>query len=178
MMSYGYALSRRLDTLSPLVLPTLARLVFAAVLLIYFWSSALTKLGAHPLAPDPGAYAQIFPRAFEAAGYDVSQMSWFQWLVVVGGTWAEFILPALILIGLLTRLASLGMIAFILVQSLVDITGHAADTATIGAWFDRASGALILDQRALWLVCLAIPLMCGGGPISLDRLFFSRDQRP
>jgi len=67
MMSYGYALSRRLDTLSPLVLPTLARLVFAAVLLIYFWSSALTKLGAHPFAPDPGAYAQIFPRAFEAA---------------------------------------------------------------------------------------------------------------
>lgn len=181
MMSYAYTVSHRLDRLSPLILPTLARLVFGGVLALYFWSSALTKLGDGAfgfLSPSVGAYAQIFPKSFEAAGYDPSQMSWFQWLVVVAGTWAEFILPALILLGLFTRLAALGMIGFIIVQSVVDITGHGADAATIGAWFDRPSGALILDQRALWLLCLSVPLLQGGGPISLDRLVFSRAQTP
>jgi putative oxidoreductase len=178
MMSYAYKVSAQLDGLAPALLPTLARLVFGGVLAAYFWSSALTKLGAGPLSPSVGAYAQILPKSIEAVGYDISQTSWFQWLVVVAGTWAEFVLPALILLGLATRLASLGMMVFIIVQSVVDITGHAADATTIGAWFDRASGALILDQRAFWLLCLAITLLRGAGPISLDRLLFSRNQTP
>jgi putative oxidoreductase len=181
MFPFAHRLADRLDRLADPLLPTLARLVFAGVLAVYFWASALTKLGDGFfgfLSPSVGAYAQIFPKSFEAVGYDASQMSWFQWLVVVAGTWAEFILPALILLGLLTRLASLGMIGFIIVQSVVDITGHGADAATIGAWFDRPSGAIILDQRALWLLCLAIPLLKGAGPISLDRLLFSRPQTP
>ncbi len=41
---------------------------------------------------------------------------------------------------LLTRLAALGMIGFVLVQSLTDSLGHKADA---GAWFDRASDAVI-----------------------------------
>ncbi len=43
----------------------------------------------------------------EAVGYDVSQLGIFHWLVVTAGTLAEFILPLLIVIGLLTRLAAL-----------------------------------------------------------------------
>lgn len=178
MLPLAHRLAERLDRLADPLLPTLARLVFGGVLAVYFWASALTKLGPHPLSPSVGAYAQIFPKTFEAVGYDASQMSWFQWLVVIAGTWAEFILPALIILGLFTRLAALGMIGFIIVQSVVDITGHGADAATIGAWFDRPSGALILDQRALWLLALAIPLFKGAGPISLDRLVFSRPQTP
>ena len=38
-------LTDRLSAAAPGVLPTLSRLVFAGVLLFYFWSSALTKLG-------------------------------------------------------------------------------------------------------------------------------------
>ncbi|MGC1488840.1 MAG: hypothetical protein WA784_13745, partial [Albidovulum sp.] len=60
--------------------PLLARFTFAAVLLVYFWNSALTKIGDGIfgfLRPTDGAYIQIFPKAFEAAGYDSSQFGVF-----------------------------------------------------------------------------------------------------
>lgn len=156
------ALNRHADWL----LPSLARLVFAAVLLGYFWASALTKFDG-PFTPSTGAYAQIFPKAFEAVGYDASQMGLWHWLVVMAGGYAEFLLPALIILGLLTRLAALGMIGFVLVQSLTDIWGHGA---AAGALFDRASDSLILDQRALWLLVFAVLLCKGAGPLSADRI--------
>jgi putative oxidoreductase len=90
--------ARHADHLSGWLLPSLARLVFAGVLAGYFWSSAATKLDG-PFSPTAGAYAQIFPRVFEAVGYDQSQLGLFHWLVVVAGAWAEFVLPLLILVG-------------------------------------------------------------------------------
>lgn len=155
------------------LLPTFARLLFAAILLKYFWVSGLTKLGGGIFSPSMGAYAQIFPRAMEAAGYDVSQMSVLQTLVVLAGTWAEFILPALIVLGLLTRLAAIGMIGFIIVQTLTDLYGHGAieEVTTVGAWFDKMPDSIIMDQRALWIFLLVVPVFRGAGPISLDRLF-------
>lgn len=161
-----------LERTADILLPSLARLVFAGVLLVYFWNSALTKVGDGILGivkPSLGAYAQIFPRQMEAVGYDVSQLGTFHWLVVTAGTLAEFILPLLILIGLLTRLAALGMIGFTIVQSLTDIVGHHADAATVGSWFDRASDALIVDQRAFWVLLLLILVIKGAGPLSVDR---------
>ena len=152
-------------------LPTLARLVFAGTLLIYFWNAALTKLGDGIFglfSPSLGAYAQIFPKAFEATGYDISQMGWLHWAIAVAGTAAEFILPLLIVIGLLTRLAALGMIGFVVVQSLTDLYGHGV---AFGAWFNGASGDLIADQRAFWILTLLILVFKGAGPLSLDRLF-------
>lgn len=159
--------------LGPWFLPILARFVFAAVLFMYFWNSALTKLGDGFfgfLSPSLNAYAQIFPKAMEAAGYDPSGLSGFHWLVAVAGTWAEFILPVLIVIGLFTRLAALGMIGFVFVQSFVDITGHGVGGKDLGAWFDGPSGSLIMDQRTLWLVPLLILVSLGAGPLSLDRV--------
>lgn len=158
-----------LDHLGDSLLPLLARACFAAVLLMYFWTSGLTKLDG-AFTPSMGAYAQIFPRAMEAAGYDISQMGALRWLVVLAGSWAELVLPALIVLGLATRLAALGMIGFVVVQSLTDIIGHAASPATIGAWFDAASDALILDQRALWILVLLMLVLKGAGPLSLDRV--------
>ena len=151
------------------IVPSLARLVFAAVLLGYFWASALTKFDG-VLTPSTGAFAQIYPRVFEATGYDTSQIGSFRFLLVLLGGWAEFALPALVVLGLLTRVAALGMIGFVTLQSLTDIFGHLADPATIGAWFDRAPDALILDQRAFWVVLLAVLVFKGAGPFSLDRL--------
>ena len=160
-------------------LPTLARFIFAAVLLIYFWNSAMTKLGdgmTGLLRPSSGAYVQIFPRAFEAAGYDSTQLSLFQHLVVLAGTWAELLLPALIVVGLLTRLAALGMIGFVAVQSLTDLFGHGglAHPETLGAWFDRLPDGLILDQRAFWVFLLLCLVIKGAGPLSLDRALASK----
>lgn len=163
--------------LAPWLLPTLARLVFAGVLLVYFWTSASTKLGPGPfgfLMPSAGAYAQIFPITFESVGYDTSRLSSLYWAVAVAGTVAEFLLPCLIVAGLFTRLAALGMIGFVAVQSYVDITGHMADTRTIGRWFDSDSMSQIVDQRALWLVLLAILVLRGAGPLSADRLISGR----
>jgi putative oxidoreductase len=148
------------------LLPTLARLVFAGVLLGYFWASALTKLGDGVFSPSVGAYAQIFPKAMEAVGFDPGQLGLWHRLVVLAGTWAEFVLPVLIVLGLLTRLAALGMAGFVVVQSLTDIWGHGAG---FGQWFDRASDAVIADQRALWLLLLAVLMVKGAGPLSVDR---------
>ena len=159
------------------ILPLLARLVFAGVLFMYYWNSGLTKLGDGIfgiLRPSSGAYVQIFPKAMEAVGYDTSQLTIFHWAVVTGGTIAEFLLPILIVIGLFTRLAALGMIGFVVIQSLTDLYGHGgiAREGTLGAWFDRMSDALILDQRAFWVLCLLILVFKGAGTISVDRGLF------
>lgn len=156
------------------LLPTLARFLFAAILLMYFWVSGLTKLGdgfAGIFTPSVGAYAQIFPRAMELAGFDADQLALWQKLVVIAGTWAEFILPLLIVAGLLTRLAAIGMIGFVAVQSLTDLYGHGAwgDAKVLGAWFDRFADGIIMDQRALWVFLLSVLVIKGAGPISFDR---------
>jgi putative oxidoreductase len=160
----------RLDRAGDWLLPTLARVIFAGVLAGYFWSSALTKFDG-PLTPAMGAYAQIFPKAFEAVGYDAGQMGLWHWLVVMAGGYAEFLLPLLILLGLATRPAAVGMLGFVMVQSLTDILGHGAGA---GAWFDRASDALILDQRALWTLLFLVLILKGAGPISADRVLRAR----
>jgi putative oxidoreductase len=165
-MNAYHAVQAGLSRTSDWLVPTLARLVFAGVLFGYFWASALTKLDG-PFSPSLGAYGQIFPKAFEAVGYDASQMGLWHQLVVLAGSWAEFALPILIVLGLLTRLAALGMIGFVVVQSLTDIWGHGA---AAGAWFDRASDALILDQRAFWVFLLFVLVLKGPGPLSADRV--------
>ena len=149
------------------LLPTAARLVFAGVLLGYFWTSALTKLDG-VFSPTTGAFAQIYPRALEAVGYDASQLGLVPHLVVLAGSWAEFVLPALIVLGLFTRLAALGMVGFVAMQSLTDIYGHMVEPATVGAWFDRASDALVLDQRAFWMLLFLVLIVKGAGPLSAD----------
>ncbi len=162
-----------LSRLAPATLPTLARLTFAGVLLIYFWNSARTKFGegfAGLFTPSDGAYYQIFPKAIEAAGYDFSQLTTFHWAVVMAGTWAEVLLPLCIIIGLFTRFAAIGMIGFVIVQSLTDVLGHGVGGDDLGRWFDAASGALILDQRALWITLLMTLVLMGAGPLSLDRI--------
>ncbi|MEM8539296.1 MAG: DoxX family membrane protein, partial [Pseudomonadota bacterium] len=157
--SIARQLVRPLNNFGDEALPLLARLSFAAVLLVYFWNSGLTKIGEGVFGvfnPSLGAYAQIFPKAMEAVGFDVSQLGTFHYLVVVAGTIAEFVLPLLIVIGLLTRLAAVGMIGFIIVQSLTDLYGHGgiAHSETLGGWFDAMSNAAILDQRAFWVLGL------------------------
>jgi putative oxidoreductase len=153
-----------LETAAPWLIPTLARLVFAGTLLIYFWNSALTKWGAGPFSPDLGAYIQILPRAFDAVGYDPSALGPLAKATVLFGTWAEFILPALVVLGLFTRIAALGMIGFVIVLTWVDIMGHGAGPETIGAWFNNTSGDAILDQRAFWLFLLIVLVLRGAGP--------------
>lgn len=174
LISLHNSLFGLLDRWAGFILGSLARLVFAATLLLYFWNSAWTKLGDGVLGflfPGDGAYVQIFPRAMEAVSYDSSQLGAFHWIVALAGMWAEFILPLLILLGLLTRLSALGMIGFVFVQSATDVLAHGAtDAKTLGAWFDKDPGSLILDQRLFWVFVLVVLVVKGAGPLSLDRM--------
>lgn len=163
------ALVAALDRQRGTVLPLVARAVFALTLFAFFWKSAKTKLGEGILgflSPSAGAYAQIFPAKFEAAGYDTAAMSIIDWAVVMAGTYGEFILPVLIVIGLATRLAALGMIVFIVVMSVVDVTGHGV---VMGSLLDGNPMSLIPDQRLYWMIPLLILVFTGGGPVSADR---------
>ena len=165
--------------LGPILMPTLARFAFAALFAVYFWNSAVTKLGGSisgRWTPSFNAFAQIFPKGAEAAGYDITAASFFQKAIILAGTWAEFILPVLVIIGLFTRFAAIGMVGFILVMTLTDLFGHnvISDPATLGAWFDGNPGSVILDQRLLWIVLLLVPFFNGGGPLSVDALLKRR----
>lgn len=156
------------------LLGLIARFAFAAVLWGYFLNSAKTKVGegfAGFFSISPGAYYQIALPAVEAAGGDVNAVSFLPWgLIVAMGTYAEFILPLLIIVGLFSRIAATGMIVFIAVQTFVDITVHKVGAETIGVLFDRFPDSLIADQRLLWLVPLLVIVFKGPGLISLDAL--------
>ena len=158
-----------------------ARFVFAAVLLLYYLNSAATKVGKgfpDMFFPQVGAYAQILPKVAQSYSYNTSKIPFFPYdLIVWAGTYAEFILPVLIVVGLFTRLAALGMIGFIAVQTYVDITAHGVDEKTIGGLFNRLPGELIADQRTLWVFVLLVLVVKGGGALSLDRVLGGRFSR-
>ncbi len=155
-----------------------ARLVFSSVLMIYFLNSARTKVGSgfpDMFIPGSGAYAQIVPKVAESVSYDVSQISFIPYgLIVFLGTYAEFALPVLILLGLFTRLSALAMMGFIAVQTFVDIYFHGMAKKTIGLPFDRIQDSVVADQRLLWLFPLIYLVVRGAGALSLDALFYRR----
>ncbi|MGX1307152.1 putative oxidoreductase [Amorphus suaedae] len=151
-----------------------ARFVFAAVLFLYFFRSALTKVGDGVLGffqVSVGAYAQILPKLMEEVSYNTSAIPVFpDKLIVYLGTYAEFVLPILIVVGLFTRLASVGMIAFIAVMTYTDINGHDVGAETVGSLFSRDPSSLIADQRTLWVFVLLVLVLKGPGFLSLDAL--------
>lgn len=148
------AVCETLDRLAPPLLPLIARLGFVAALGLFFWRSALTKLDG--LSLSAGAYAQILPRLAEAHGYDPDAMPFWAHLIVWFGTLAELALPALILIGLFSRLSALAMMGFIAVMTLTDIFGHGVAPSEA------------IPPRLLWLAVLAVPVFLGGGALSAD----------
>jgi putative oxidoreductase len=149
------------------------RFVFAAVLFFYFHNSWATKVGAgFPgfLFVQDNAYFQIVPAAVDAAGGEIGKLSLIDHLIVYAGTYAELLLPILIVLGLFTRIAAIGMIGFVAVQTYVDVFALKVGPETVGAWFDNQSGSAIADQRTLWIFLLLILVLKGPGALSLDGL--------
>ena len=148
-----------------------SRLTFLAVLFPYYLNSAFTKPGEGLFgifAPQAGAFAQILPPIAEAYTYDTSAIPFFPWhLIVIAGTATEFILPVLLVFGILTRLSALGMLGFIVVQTVVDVVFH---NVALGGWFDRVPDQLI-DTRLLWVFPLVYLIAQGAGKVSVDGLF-------
>ncbi len=163
-----------------------ARITFSSVLLYYFWNSACTKveggcyeavlfLGKYIPIPNSleassGSYSQIIPPIAEHYGYDATAIPFYWKIIVYMGTFAEFALPIMLLLGLFTRLSSLSMIGFIAVMTIVDINFHGADAQTIGAFFDKVHDSAIADQRVLWVAPLIMLVIIGPGKVSLDYL--------
>lgn len=147
------------------VLPTLARVVFLLVFFFYFLNSAGTKIEGSIFSPSAGAFGQIFPKAAEAVLWDVTQLTFIQRIIIFAGTVAEYVLPVLIVLGAFTRLAALAMVGFVIVQTLVDVTGHGA---TLGGWLNNAPE--LIDQRTLWVFLLLVLVLKGAGPLSVDQL--------
>ncbi len=146
-----------------------SRFVFAATLYIYYWNSAKTKIGDGLMGifqVSDGAYIQIVGKAFEAAGYEASALPLPAHIMVYAGTYGEFILPLLVVLGLFARIGAIGMIFFILVQTYVDATGHGVDLGTL---FNGQSGEIV-DQRVFWSVPLVYVALKGPGLISLDTI--------
>ena len=145
-----------------------ARVVVVAVLLPYYFNSALTKPGEGlfgVFTPAAGAFAQILPSVAEQYGYDTSAIPFMPWhVIVILGTLAEFALPVLIAIGLFTRWRALGLIGFIAVQTFVDLTFHGAAP---GMLLDNQPTDL-LDHRLLWMFPLLVLAVRGPGRVSLD----------
>jgi putative oxidoreductase len=162
-----------LEAAAPLLIPTLARVVFAGTLLIYFWNSGLTKWGSGPFSPDLGAYIQILPRAFEAVGYDPSA----------------------------TRPHGHAHRAFRHLGGVHPARAHRPGPIhpDRGARHDRLRrrpelgrhprprrrpppsglvqqhpGDVIVDQRAFWIFLLLVLVLRGGGPLSLDAILSGR----
>lgn len=147
-----------------------ARLIFAALLLPYYFNSALTKFGDGFLGlfpPSAGAFAQILPPIAESYTYNVDAIPFFPWhLVVIAGTLAEVVLPLMIVAGLFSRLAALGMIGFVLVQTIVDTAFHGV---VLGGLFNGLPSELI-DHRLLWVFLLLVIIVKGAGRVSLDNI--------
>lgn len=151
-----------------------ARFVFASLFPLYYWQSASNKIGDGIfgfLSPSLGAYATIVPPVMEQYGYEPSAVPFFPWHIIVYlGTWTEFILPALIVLGLFSRISAIAMIGFVFVQSYVDIKYLGLEEKFIGSMFDRFPDAIIWDQRLLWVFVLVMIIIHGPGKLSLDHL--------
>lgn len=170
LIAIACAVERGLAAQTQLALPLVARFLFLVTLFDFFIRSALTKFGDGLLGlvvPSPGAFAQILPKKAEAVAYNVSELGFIDWLIIMAGSYGEIILPVLIVVGLATRFAALGMLVFILVMSVVDVAGHGVG---LGALLDGDPTSLIPDQRLFWAMPLLVLAFMGGGKFSLDRL--------
>jgi len=150
-----------------------ARATFLAVLFLYFFNSWSTKAEeglAGLLSVRDSAWYQIAPWAVEAAGGDLAKVGLLDNLIVYAGTYAELLLPLMIVAGLFARAAALGMIVFVAVQSFVDIRFHGVGLETTGSLFDRFPDSAVADQRLLWIFLLAMIVIKGAGWLSLDSL--------
>ena len=157
---------------------TLARFAFLAVLFVYYLNSGLGKFDEGIFPPGFGAYISILGEPVMAQyEYEVANVPFHLDLIVYAGSITEILLPILIVIGLFTRVAAVGMIFFVLVQSYVDVAMHGVSGDDVGAWFDNQSGALLWDQRTLWVFLLLVLAIRGAGALSLDRLLSGLGRR-
>ena len=101
----------------------------------------------------------------DAVGYDVDQLGVRHWAVLMTGMWAEVLLPLALVLGVVSRLAALGMIGFVAVQSATDIVGHGLRAENVGKWLDRVPDAVIADRRPLWTSVLLVVVFRGGAAV-------------
>lgn len=122
----------------PLATATLvARISVAAI----FWQSGRTKMEGWQLSESA---VVLFQEDYRLPLLDPLVAAWL-------ATVAEHVLPALLVLGLASRFAALGLLAM---------------TATIQLFVYPAAW----PTHGVWAACLLLVLLRGPGPLSLDRL--------
>jgi putative oxidoreductase len=86
-------------------------------------------------------------------------------LAAVAATAGELVFPGLLVLGLFTRIGALGLF-------LVNLMAVISYWHVLGAEGSEAG----LGQHVLWGYMILVPLLFGGGRLSLDALFGPRDR--
>lgn len=129
----------------------LARLSMAGL----FWRSGQTKIEGFALDPLLGRFELGWPR-FAAATVDLFREEYrlpvlSPELAALAASWAEHLLPVLLLVGLATRFAALGLLAM---TAVIQLFVYPDAWPTHGAWAAcllylaaRGPGRIALDHR-------------------------------
>jgi uncharacterized membrane protein YphA (DoxX/SURF4 family) len=170
------------DTLAPLVL----RLVLAAIFLFHgytkisgpdnsggaSWANTMWKEKEEPLP------APLMARLSEEAQTSIRK-TWVApkeempgvlqtHIIQIAVAWGELLGGVALLVGMLTRLAALGLIV---------IQAGAMYTVTLGQGFSDAAGGGYEYNLALVAMCVAVVLL-GPGALSLDRMVRAKPKPP
>jgi putative oxidoreductase len=155
-------------------LVTAARLTFAAVLLPWFWITAVSKLAGHTLSVGPaagpwplslGAFHAFVPRLMQDGQAPGAVAVAYVWVM----TLAELVLPPMVAAGLLARWSA----ALLIVQMALG-WGLLSQAGGRGALFDPSPYDAVPDQLLLWSGLLLPVALFGAGPLSLDALVARR----
>ena len=124
------------------------RIVLAGV----FWRSGRTKI-------EEGSWFRIGDNTYELFRTEYAEVPLPPELAAVLATTAEHVLPALLVVGLFTRLSALGLIGMTMTIQLFVYPE---------AWW---------TEHALWMALALVLVVRGGGLFSLDSLVARRGRR-
>lgn len=158
-----------------------SRLVFAAVLLPWLVTGALSKLAGLSMSVGPpigllplslGAYYAYLPGAVSDLAAGLPDVALAAQAYVAAMVALELVLPLMIVVGWRARVAAPLLMLHQLVFWLTT-----QPQAAFGAAFDASPFDMLPDQLLLWAILLAPATLFGAGPVSLDAYLQGRRRR-
>lgn len=142
-----FALYSKLIKLSDMTLNPLLNLAIRVHMALIFWKSGVLKYESWQNDQWEDV-VEAFTDYHPIPGVDPN-------LAAIGGTVGELVLPAMLALGLFTRIGAGGLLVMTLViQYLVPADYGVAN-----------------PQHYFWMLLLAVPMLQGGGILSVDGLF-------
>ena len=148
LRTYDRAVARASGGWPSCLVLAFVRIVLAGV----FWRSGRTKI-------EEGSWFRIGDDTYELFRTEYAGVPLPPELAAVLATTAELVLPALLVVGLFTRLSALGLIGMTMTIQLFVYPE---------AWW---------TEHALWMALGLVLVVRGGGPFSLDSLVARRGRQ-